>query len=64
MMIYGESFYERIKVYPRCKEANMQIPYFFDYKTELISSKTITNYKSYKTDLDRWDCLGRVKLVL
>ena len=42
------------------------IPYFFDYKTELFSFQN--NPKdldpSCKMDLDLWDCLGRVKLVL
>ena len=43
-----------------------EIPYFFGYKTEFFSFQN--NPKdldpSYKTDLDLWDCLGRVKLVL
>ena len=42
------------------------VPYFFDYKTEFFSFQN--NPKdldlSYKTDLDLWDCLGRVNLVL
>ena len=42
------------------------ITYFFGYKTEFFSFQN--NPKdldpSYKTDLDLWDCLGRVKLVL
>ena len=42
------------------------IPYFFVYKTVLVSFQN--NPKnldpSYKMDLDLWDCLGRVKLVL
>ena len=42
------------------------IPYFFGYKTEYFSFQN--NPKdldpSCKTDLDLWDCLGRVKLVL
>ena len=42
------------------------IPYFFGYKTEIFSFQS--NPKdldpSSKTDLDLWDCLGRVKLVL
>ena len=42
------------------------IQYFFSYKTEfysfLNSPKNLD--PSYKTDLDLWDCLGRVKLVL
>ena len=42
------------------------IPYFFGYKTEFFSFQN--NPKnldpSYKKDLDFWDCLGRVNLVL
>ena len=42
------------------------IPYFFDYETECFPSQN--NPKnlepSYKTDLDLWDSLGRVKLIL
>ena len=42
------------------------LPYFFGYKTKYFPSKN--NPKnldlSYKTDLDLWDCLGRVKSVL
>ena len=42
------------------------LPYFFDYKTEFFSFQN--NPKdldpSCKMDLDLWDCLGRVKLVL
>ena len=42
------------------------LPYFFGYKTEFFSFQS--NPKdldpSYKTDLDLWDCLGQVKLVL
>ena len=42
------------------------LPYFFGYKTEFFSFQN--NPKdldpSCKTDLDLWDCLGRVKLVL
>ena len=42
------------------------ILYFFGYKTEFFS---FPNYPknldpSYKTDLDLWDCLGRIKLIL
>ena len=43
-----------------------ELPYFFGYKTEFFSFQN--NPKdldsSCKTDLDLWDCLGRVKLVL
>ena len=42
------------------------LPYFFSYKTEFFSFQN--NPKdldpSYKMDLDLWDRLGRVKLVL
>ena len=42
------------------------LPYFFDYKKECFPSKN--NPKnldpSYKMDLNLWDCLRRVKLVL
>ena len=42
------------------------LPYFFGYKTEFFSFQN--NSKdldpSYKTDLDLWDRLRRVKLVL
>ena len=44
----------------------LHLPYFFGYKTENFPSKN--NPKdldpSSKMDLDLWDCLGRVKLVL
>ena len=44
----------------------LQVPYFFGYKTDFFSFQN--NPKdldpSYKTDLDLWDCLGRVKVVL
>ena len=41
-------------------------PYFFGYKSEICSfQNTPKNLDpSYKMDLDLWDCLGRVKLVL
>ena len=42
------------------------IPYFFSYKIEDLPF--LNNPKdldpSYKMDLDLWDCLGRVNLVL
>ena len=42
------------------------IPYFFDFKTRVFSFQN--NPKdldtSCKMDLDLWDCLGRVKLIL
>ena len=46
--------------------AYIQIPYFFRYKTEIFSFPN--NPKNldpaFKMDLDLFDCLGRVKLVL
>ena len=43
------------------------LSYFFGYKMEFFFSFQ-NNPKnldpSYKTDLDLWDCLGRVELVL
>ena len=43
-----------------------RLPYFFGYKMELFSfqNKPKDLDPSYKMDLDLWDCLGRVKLVL
>ena len=42
----------------------LDLPYFFDYKMEFFSFQN--NPKdldpSCKTDLDLWDCLGRVKI--
>ena len=40
--------------------------YFFIYKTEFFSfqNNPKTLDPSFKMDLDLWDCLGRVKLVL
>ena len=42
------------------------IPYFFDYKMEFFSFQS--NPKdldpSCKMDLDLWDCLGKVNLIL
>ena len=42
------------------------VPYFFDYKTEFFSFQNHPKDldPSCKTDLDLWDCFGRVKLVL
>ena len=42
------------------------IPYFFGYKTDFFSFQNIPKNldPSYKMDLDLWDCLGRVKLVI
>ena len=49
-----------------CKKGLMRIPYFFAYKREFLSFQN--NPKnldpSYKMDLDLWDYLGRIKLVL
>ena len=42
------------------------LPYFSGYKTDffiLKQSRKILD-QTYKTDLDLWDYLGRVKLVL
>ena len=44
----------------------LEIPYFFRYKLGFCPSQTILKNldPSYKMDLDLWDFLGRVKLVL
>ena len=44
----------------------LSVPYFFCYKMEFFSFQNNTKYLdlSYQTDLDLWDCLGRVKLIL
>ena len=43
-----------------------EVAYFFSYQTVFFPFQD--NFKnldpSYKMDLDLWDCLGRVKLVL
>ena len=48
------------------RSMKVQLPYFFGYKTEFFSFQN--NPKdldpSCKMDLDLWDGLGRVKLVL
>ena len=46
--------------------SKINIPYFFGYKTEFFSFQNNSKEldPSYKVDLDLWDCLGRVKLVL
>ena len=53
-------------LYKQQRHRHPCIPYFFSYKTEICSSQN--NHKnldlSYKMDLDLWDGLGRVKLVL
>ena len=40
--------------------------YFFGYNTEFFSFQNSPKNldPSYKMDLDLWDCLGRVKLIL
>ena len=45
---------------------SLHVPYFFGYKTEFFSfqNKPKNLYLSYKTDLDLWDCLERVKIIL
>ena len=44
---------------------SVKIPYFIDYKTEFFLPKQSKNLDpSYKMDLDLWDYLGKVKLVL
>ena len=57
--IYSENLASELTIYSH-------VPYFFGYKTEIFSFQN--NSKdldlSYKTDLDLWDCLGRVKLIL
>ena len=42
------------------------LPYFFGYKTQFffLPNNTKDLDPSYKTDLDLWDGLGRVKLAL
>ena len=42
------------------------IPYFFSYKTEFFSFRNNPENldPSYKMDLDLWDCLERIKLIL
>ena len=42
------------------------LPHFFSYKMDFFPSKTIPKNLdlSYKMDLDLWDCLGWVKLIL
>ena len=45
---------------------HFDIPYFFTYKKELffLPKQSQNLDSSYKMDLDLWDCLGRVKLIL
>ena len=43
----------------------INIPYFFHYKTDFFSLQNNPKKDlSYKTDLDLWTGLGRVKLIL
>ena len=48
-----------------CGVVNMYL-YFFSYKTEFFSiqSNAKNLFSSIKMDLDLWDCLGKVKLIL
>ena len=50
-----------------CSYVHNNIPYFFGYKMQFVFSFQ-NNPKnldpSYMMDLDLWDCVGRVKLVL
>ena len=61
MMIKNSICFIRI-----CIGGKNNIPYFFGYKTEVFffQSNPKNLDPSYKIDLDFWDCLGRVKLVL
>ena len=46
----------------RKDEENIQILYFFGYKTQFFfafQNNPINLDPSYKMDLDLWDCLGR-----
>ena len=40
------------------------VPYFFAYKFFSFQNNSKNLDLSYKVDLDLWDCLGRVKLIL
>ena len=43
----------------------INVPYFFGYKTDFSFENNPKDLDLYcKMDLDLWDCLGRVKLVL
>ena len=44
----------------------VHLPYFFGYKTQFffLPNNPKNLDPSYKMDLDLWDCLGRVKLIL
>ena len=61
------SFIESLMLTSFCLEIYARkILYFFAYKTEFFSflNKPKNLDPSYKKDLDLWDCLGRVKLLL
>ena len=46
-------------------EEAVSLPYFFGYKTVFSFQNNPKDLDpSCKMDLDLWDCLGRVKLVL
>ena len=66
-ILYSTNIFEvgRFKQYFFLKQL-LNLPYFFSYKTEFFSFQN--NPKnldpSYKMDLDVWDYLGIVKLVL
>ena len=53
-----------ITMFPSWVPTGHAVPYFFDYKMEFFSFQN--NPKdldpSCKTDLDLWDCLGKVKI--
>ena len=46
----------------KCIGTALKVPYFFGYKSEFFSIRNNPNNldPSYKTDLDLWDCLGRI----
>ena len=55
-----------LKIYDYDCLQKLYLPYFFSYKTKFCSfqNKPKDLDPSYKMDLDLWDCLGTVKLVL
>ena len=64
---------ENIKVMLECAikqgcfspHKRITLSYFFSYKTQFLSFPNSPKNQdlSYKTDLDLWDCLGRVKFI-
>ena len=48
------------------EQSALDPPYFFGYETEFFAFQNNSENldPSYKTDLDLWDCLGKVNLVL